>query len=234
VKPLRRAGQSLNPLRRATDGDRHVLVEREPADIRPYRPGDLDDLYRVCLQTADGGRDATAMFSDPQLPGHVFMAPYVTFEPSLAFVAQDAAGVGGYIVAALDSRAFDRRLEQHWWPALRARYPDPASGEAAGMSQLERFALHDIHHPWGNEYELADRFPSHLHINLLPRLQGRGIGRQLVARLISGLRGQGSRGVHLVVGRANQRAVGFYRHIGFAELPAADADIFVFGIDLSG
>ena len=59
------------------------------------------------------------MFEDPRILGHVFAAPYGLFEPSLAFVAEDEAGVGGYIVGALDSRAFEERLEADWWPALR-------------------------------------------------------------------------------------------------------------------
>jgi hypothetical protein len=92
-------------------------VDSEPARIRPYQPDDLDELYRICVQTADNGQDATSMFRDPRLPGHVYAAPYALFEPSLAFVAQDAGGVGGYIVAALDSQAFEQRLERDWWPA---------------------------------------------------------------------------------------------------------------------
>ena len=97
------------------------------ASIRPYRDSDLDDLYRICLQTGDAGEDATSMFGDPQILGHVFAAPYALFEPSLAFVAEDEAGVGGYIVGALDSKAFEERLEADWWPALRDRYPAPPS-----------------------------------------------------------------------------------------------------------
>lgn len=41
----------------------------------------------------------------PGLPGHVWLEPYVTFEPALALAAQDPAGVGGYVLGALDSRA---------------------------------------------------------------------------------------------------------------------------------
>jgi hypothetical protein len=81
------------------------------ACIRRYRDSDLDDLYRICLQTGDGGKDATSMFEDQRILGHVFAAPYGLFEPSLAFVAEDEAGAGGYIVGALDSRAFEERLE---------------------------------------------------------------------------------------------------------------------------
>jgi ribosomal protein S18 acetylase RimI-like enzyme len=201
-------------------------VEGETARIRRYRPDDLDDLYLVCLQTADSGQDGTALFRDPTLPGHVWAAPYAVFEPSLAFVAEDAGGVGGYIVAALDSEAFTQRLEREWWPALRARYPEPVPGQAGETSTPERFAFHNIHHSFGVAREIVERFPSHLHINLLPRMQGRGIGRRLVAALISGLRDGGSPGVHLTVAAGNQRAVGFYRHVGFTELPATGMHIF--------
>jgi hypothetical protein len=69
-------------------------MNSEPVRIRPYQPDDLDDLYRVCLQTADNGRDGTSLFRDPKLPGHVYAGPYAIFEPSLAFVAEDTAGVG--------------------------------------------------------------------------------------------------------------------------------------------
>jgi len=201
-------------------------LDREPARIRGYRPDDLEPLYGVCLQTANAGEDATGLFRDPRLPGHVYMAPYVTFEPSLAFVAEDAAGVGGYIVGALDSPAFGRRLEQDWWPALRARYPEPRSDQAERLPPPERQFVQEIHRPFGAPPEVVEHFPSHLHINLLPRMQGRGTGRRLIATLISGLRDHGSRGVHLLVGYSNQRAVGFYRHLGFTGLPATGLHIF--------
>ena len=198
----------------------------EPGRIRPYQPDDLGELYRICVQTADNGQDATSMFRDPRLPGHVYAAPYALFEPSLAFVAQDAGAVGGYVVAALDSQAFEQRLERDWWPALRASHPEPSQDLAKGLSPREQFALHWIHHPLGTPDELARGFPSQLHINLVPRLQGQGIGRQLIATVISALRDQGSHGLHLHVSHGNQRAAGFYRHAGFAELPADDVRVF--------
>jgi GNAT superfamily N-acetyltransferase len=201
-------------------------MNSEPARIRPYQADDLDELYRICVQTADNGRDGTSMFRDPRLPGHVYAAPYALFEPSLAFVAQDAGGVGGYIVAALDSQAFEQRLECDWWPALRASHPEPSQDLAKDLSPPEQFALQSIHHPWATPDELARGFPSHLHINLVPRLQGQGIGRQLIATVISALRDQGSHGLHLHVGHGNQRAARFYRHVGFAELPADDVRVF--------
>jgi len=196
------------------------------ARIRPYRPADLDALYRICLLTGDSGRDATLLYHDPRLLGHCFAAPYGLFEPSLAFVAEDVAGVGGYIVGALDSQAFEKRLESKWWPELRTRYPDAPPGLPARHWTPDQHVAHMIHHPWCTPAELAARYPSHLHVNLLPRLQGRGYGRQLTRTLTAALRDQGSRGVHLRAALANRRAAGFYRHIGFTELPASGAHLF--------
>jgi ribosomal protein S18 acetylase RimI-like enzyme len=203
-------------------------VTDDPVRIRPYQPGDLEALYRVCLLTADDGEDGTALFRDPDLPGHVYVGPYVTFEPDLALVAEDAGGVGGYTLAALDTPSFEERLERDWWPPLRARYPelDPAGY----LSTAEKYAIGDISRPWRTAEDLASRFPSHMHIDLVPRMQGRGIGRRLIATMIAALAARGSHGVHLNVAYGNARAAGFYRHLGFAEYPATLVRIFTMNI----
>jgi ribosomal protein S18 acetylase RimI-like enzyme len=196
------------------------------AFIRPYVDSDLDDLYRICLQTGDSGEDATSMFDDPRILGHVFAAPYGLFEPSLAFVAEDEAGVGGYIVGALDSRAFEARLEADWWPALRHRYPAPPSELPPDQWTPDQRAAGFIHVPPTLPDELAEKYPSHLHINLAPRLQSQGLGRQLMDTLVRALREQGSAGLHFFVRPANQRAVGFYRYLGFTMISAEGTVIF--------
>jgi ribosomal protein S18 acetylase RimI-like enzyme len=196
------------------------------AIIRPYRASDLNELYRICLLTGDGGNDATSMFEDPWILGHVVAAPYGLFEPSLAFVAEDELGVGGYIVGALDSRAFEMRLEADWWPALRDRYPAPPSELPPDQWTPDQRAAGFIHVPPRLPDELAEDYPSHLHINLVPRLQSQGLGRQLMNTLIRALREQGSVGLHFFVWPANQRAVGFYRHLGFTMISAEGPVIF--------
>jgi ribosomal protein S18 acetylase RimI-like enzyme len=207
-------------------------MDTDSVAIRGYQPADLDDLYAICLRTGDSGRDATPLFRNPRLPGEIFAAPYGVFEPDFAFVAVDGAGVGGYVLGALDTVAFDDRLEHDWWPALRARYPQPSLAAAAGLSAQERAALHNIHHPFRASADLSARFPSHLHIDLLPRLQGRGVGRRMMTTLTAALRARGSRGVHLFVMRSNDRAVEFYRRLGLMEI-AADAVGRVFALDFT-
>lgn len=201
--------------------------------MRQSQPSDLDDLYQICVLTADAGEDATGLYSDPKLPGHIWAAPYAIFEPSLAFVAEDAEGVGGYVVAALDTAAFEQRLEEEWWPDLRARYAEPSAEVRDGMSEAERGARHNIHHPWLAHPDLLQGYPSHLHIDLLPRMQGHGAGRRLIETLTAALRAKGSRGLHLFVTDRNQRAQGFYSHVGFTKLAAANVHIFAMDLTRS-
>jgi ribosomal protein S18 acetylase RimI-like enzyme len=198
-------------------------VSSETVQVRGFQPADLDALYQVCLVTANGGEDATHLYSDPRLPGDLYAAPYAIYEPSLAFVAEDAVGVGGYVVAALDSLAFAQLLEREWWPGLRDRHPQPA---ADGLSAAERQTTMRLHGPWGTRPDVAERFPAHLHINLVSRLQRRGLGRQLMTALVTSLKDQDSPGVHLHVERNNLRAIEFYRSVGFVEEPADYGRLF--------
>ena len=203
-----------------------------PARIRPYRPRDLDALYQVCLQTGRNGGDATALYRDPWLIGHVHAAPYGIFQPALAFVAEDDAGVGGYILGALDSKAFDARLERDWWPRLRGRYPEPPAEVPQEQWTADQRKAHAIHHRYREPpAEVAARYPSHLHIDIVPRLQSGGNGRRLMTALTSALCEQGSPGVHLRVHAENTRAIGFYRHVGFTQVPFDDGAV-LFAMDL--
>ena len=199
--------------------------------IRRYRSGDFRDLYRVCLRTGKSGDDATPLYRDPDLLGHIYAAPYGLFEPALAFVVEDELGVGGYCLGALDTKAFEERLEERWWPALRRRYPEPDTGRRDQWTPDER-AVYLIHHPWRSDADIVADYPSHLHIDLLPRLQASGFGRQLITTLIAALRGQRSCGVHLYVPPGNYRAAEFYRHLGFTELPVTAAELPAPGLRL--
>ena len=186
------------------------------ARIRPYRAEDLDDLYRVCLETGDGGKDATELFVDPRLLGHIYAAPYGVLSPHTAFVIEDEGGVGGYVLGPPDSRAFEDACEKAWWPALRSAYSDPGDAPQSGWSReaLMRFL---IHHPQRTPSRIAGPYPAHLHIDLLPRLQGRGWGRRLLDRWLETVQGLGARGAHLGVSEANIRAIAFYRAYGLVE-----------------
>ncbi|HZC15597.1 MAG TPA: GNAT family N-acetyltransferase, partial [Caulobacteraceae bacterium] len=202
--------------RSAAQADR----EDQMAEIRPYRASDLDALYHVCLATGDSGADASDLYQDPRLVGHVYAAPYGVLSPESALVLEDAQGVGGYIVGVADTSAFDARLEADWWPKLRQTYSNP-TGRYGDLSMDERMRRL-INRPRPTPRQVVEPFPAHLHIDMLPRFQGRGFGKALIDRWLGLIQSMGAHGVHLGVGRANTRAVRFYRAYGFEQLELAD------------
>lgn len=191
--------------------------------VRLYEPRDLDAVYRVCLETGDSGDDATHMHNDPKLLGHIYTGPYVTYEPTLAFVLEDAEGVCGYTLGALDSEAFYTRMRDEWLPPLQKEYDDP-SGSESSWNRDEQL-MHAIHHP--SEPELYPDYPAHLHIDIIARAQGKKMGRKLMDTLIQALREQGSPAVHLGMSVHNDRAYGFYVNYGFTELTRDDDTIYM-------
>lgn len=198
-------------------------------EIRHFRVTDRDALYRICLATGDAGKDASHLYEDPELIGQVYAGGYAALSPETIFVVEDDEGVAGYIVGAADTRDFEARLEALWWPALRARYADP--DEAAPHSPDARMR-HLIHHPPHTPRRIADAYPAHLHINLLPRMQRRGLGRRLMAHWLEAVGAMGATAAHLAVGTRNSRAVEFYRACGFHEIERAAVpfDVITFGI----
>lgn len=183
------------------------------ARIRPYRPADEQALYDICLRTGDSGEDATALYRDPRVLGEVYVGPYLHFPDAVALAGEDHDGVAGYVLGVPDTLAFERWCDREWWPAIRARYPTNAFPADTWDARIVRL----IHTPPVTTPDVVERYPAHLHIDLLPRIQGRGDGRRLLTALMDALPAPG---IHLGVARTNERAIGFYARMGFTEVAA--------------
>ena len=186
--------------------------------IRAYRPSDQERLYEICVRTGDAGNDAYDLVEDKKLFGSIWAAQYGLHSPEHAYVVTDADDVaGGYVLGVLDTAAFEATLDESYWPPLQAQYPE-GSGEG-----LDALLIGLIHHPTHTPRSVTDEYPSHLHIDLLPPFQGGGWGRKMMDTVVASLRDAGSTGVHFGVSAKNTRALGFYAHLGFAELHASPA-----------
>jgi len=187
---------------------------------------DLSGAYRTCLLAGEAGQDATALYRDPDLLGHVYVGPYITEGTGTQLVVVDEDGAAGYLLSADDTLRFEEWAEDVWWPPLRVRYPilDDGSRDA----ELIRL----MHQPERTPVEIARAFPAHLHIDLQERARGTGLGRVLIERLLSELRAREVAGVHLGVDADNANAIGFYEHLGFREV-AREPDGLVMGLRLS-
>lgn len=204
--------------------------------LRPARADDAAACARVCLLTGDHGRDGTVFYADdPDALARIYVGPYLALEPELAYVLEDERGVCGYLLGALDSRTFYARYEAEWRPRLVAEFPAP-TGDPAGWTRAQR-VHHAYHHPTYACPEPYDLYPAHLHIDLVPRAQGRGYGRPMVRHLCGELARRAVPGVHLCVSGRNDRGLAFYRRLGFVELgrsgPPDDEAVFL-GLRLAG
>ena len=178
--------------------------------IRPFHPSDIPDLYNICLKTGDNGNDASHLYEDRYLIGDFYAVPYAIYQPELTFVLVKDGRPVGYILAASDTAEFERWKSEEWFPPLREKYPKP-DPEATDMRNN---MLRDIHKLEFKPFDVPG-YPAHLHIDILPQGQGGGWGLKLMQTLWDQLRSMDVPGVHLGVGKANENAVGFYRHIGF-------------------
>jgi len=188
--------------------------------LRDYRPGDEPGAYHVCLKTGDRGRDGEALYrEDPDALGRIYVGPYLRFAPNFALILEDDGGVCGYALAAPDSRTFYQRYDREWRPELCRRFPDP-QGAPASWTRVQEIH-HLYHHPEYHCPEPYEEYPSHLHIDLLERVQHRGYGSGMMEALLHRLRQRGSPGVHLGTSAVNHPAYAFYRKLGFGDLARA-------------
>lgn len=196
--------------------------------LRGYQPGDLLDLYDVCVRTGDQGRDATGKLARPELLGDIFVGPYVEHEPDLAFVVEGVVeGEGravGYVLGTADTEAFVQWYSSSWAPRFGPGYAEPEGAARTPEEQL----LAVFHHPEHMLRRELAGYPAHLHIDILPPYQGSGWGRRLMGAFLDAAAKAGAPAVHLGVGAANEHAQGFYRRLGFHEIdvPGAQGVLF--------
>ena len=194
--------------------------------IRRCEPRDETAVYRVCLETGDNGKSAAHLYDDPFALGHIFVGPYMRLVPDLAFVLEDSQGICGYVLGALDSKNFYDAYLTRWLPEIHRTHPEP-TGDSSTWTQTQR-VCHEYYHPdiWLPD-PYAD-YPAHLHIDLMSRAQGHGLGGEMMKVLMSALIAKGSPGVHLGMGATNARAEHFYKKLGFHEL-ARVGDVLYLG-----
>ncbi|MEU2201101.1 GNAT family N-acetyltransferase [Isoptericola sp. NPDC019482] len=213
--------------------------------IRSYRATDRAAVAEVCVRTAAGGSDARGLYSDDLLMPEVFALPYVEYAPDLAFVVvrpdEELAGVPadpaddvlrvddgrltGYVIGVADTRDFVSWWELAWGPGFAERHPRAGASPSGREPRFSEAALLDAGKDPGRMVrgitaDELDRYPAHLHIDLLPENQGRGLGRQLMDTLRATLAERGAPGVHLGMDPDNTRARAFYDRYGFQELPS--------------
>lgn len=184
--------------------------------ISGYRSGDDAALAQVCLRTGAMGGDATDLFDKPSLLPDIYLTPYLVHCPDLAWVVADGEQPPvGYLVATADTLEFDQWFATQWWPGVAHRYP-----RAEHPTTIQELVTQTGYTYGSTRNPLATEYPAHLHVDLLPVLQGNGFGRRLIEVLCDALVARGVPGVHLGAAKDNSGAIAFYHRLGFTPLPS--------------
>ena len=168
--------------------------------IRPYEAKDRDDVRYICLNS-DGPCDADEKGQHFLLT--TYCDYYIECEPHNCFVYADERDRAiGYVLIAED---FDKFKEVF----LRQFKPRLADDTAAHGYALDSIRLHE---------QNKEQYPAHLHIDLLPAIQGKGIGTQMMKVALCHLADKKCKGLTLTVWKHNRDAMRFYERLGFVLL----------------
>lgn len=196
---------------RSVKSDILVSMDQSPThyDIRPAQLVDEPEILEICHRTGD-------MRVDRTLFGLRWCLDYLWHDTENCFsaVELDTGRVVGYILGTLDSSAQAARFKQTMIPKIRTYWQD-----------MPRRTIHDWRFyafvRWFDREvftQLYSHYPAHLHINLLPEHQRRGIGERLLGAYEDNLRDKQVPGYHLGVGADNQVGIGFYNKMELAQL----------------
>ena len=130
--------------------------------------------------------------------------------------------VVGYIIGVPSTKAFVSAIKEQYIPSLDDPFLSPpkdgevSNGDGPQVGALKRFLYRPEDHYLHEEFpRLLKGWPAHLHIDILPEWQGKGWGKVLMEEFCKRLRGEGAKGVHLIMGGGNKTAERFYRKVGF-------------------
>jgi ribosomal protein S18 acetylase RimI-like enzyme len=185
-------------------------------EIRAYEPRDRQTVREICRLTAYGGAEEALI--DPHLFVDLMIRAYTDFAAGGVWVAERRGGVVGYLAGGFDEKRLHRVQTWRVVPAAVAR--------SLGRGLLWRRSLwHLLADLPGFLAEARraeapdeERYPGHLHVNLLPESRGRSVGRRLVERFLEEARRRELSGVRAVVYETNHPARRFFERLGFRPL----------------
>jgi ribosomal protein S18 acetylase RimI-like enzyme len=183
--------------------------------VRPYRPSDRAELLDVVFEAAGEGAPSSDLWGHSESLADVYLKPYLDLEPASAFVATVDDRPAGYLVGCVDDARFPSEEERMREAIKRHRlFRNPRARRFLVRAALETASLRIRRQPTAGG--LSDpRWPSHLHIDLMPVVRGTGAAQGLMELWFERVRAAGSPGCYLQTSAENHRAVRYFERMGF-------------------
>jgi len=179
--------------------------------IRKLDKKDEQALVDICFITGDPL--LKRVFPESYLFGLFWCLYYVWHESENCFVAVDTEKdkVVGYIFSTKDTIKQEKSFEEKNGPLIKQQMK-----KIRVWSLRSRIYAHFIiHRPLSRKRKkMLEKYPAHLHINILPEYQRQGIGHKLMQTLEQHLLENSIPGFHLEVGGKNNRGINFYKKYG--------------------
>lgn len=180
--------------------------------IRPYRQSDRRQVREICCLTGYMGEPVDWFWRDLDSFANIWSAYYTDQEPESLFVAVRSDRVVGYLFGCVETARAPSLASAFTRQAI-TRFLLFRRGTAGFLRRSFRDVLRGTPLPPG---ELNDaRWPSHLHINLLPEARGAGAGSALMQAWLDRLAALGSPGCHLATMAENAKGISFFERMGF-------------------
>jgi len=200
------------------------LPEAQPAagdpqariQLRPYRPGDLEAVRRICADTGFLGNPIDPVFEDRELFADYLTGYYTRFEPEALLVCEVEGEVRGYLMGC--RRALLKQAYQFFanfvvagkalYRCVRRPYNDAS----------RRFLRWVLINSW-REVPVTPRNTPHFHMNVLPDARSVQNTRALIRTFLDFLRAHGCQSVYgQMVTFSGRRTLSLFRRYGFRVL----------------
>ena len=182
--------------------------------IRPFVRGDAPAIREICVAT---GRLRPSQAPEPWIFARYWTDYYIRFEPSHLLVAAQGDRVVGYLSSSYDTKGFRKCMRRRILPSLLLR--SVLTGAVAHppsrnflVKRVSAWAEHESDPPG-----LLEKFPAHIHIDILKEAQGKGGGTALMERFLAQAREARVPGVHAETLAGNMQGCRFFVKAGFRE-----------------
>jgi ribosomal protein S18 acetylase RimI-like enzyme len=145
----------------------------------------------------------------------IWTSYYTDREPESLSVATLDGRIVGYLAGCRDTATMSPTSEELIAAAIRKDRLIVRRGTAAFLFRAMLDAIRDRGRASGDFVD--ERWPAHLHIDLLPEARATGLGAALMERWLRQLRADGIRGCHLSTLVENDRARRFFRAFRFRD-----------------
>ena len=170
-------------------------------NIRKFEPKDFEQTKYICLNDMLGKPNYEKVIEYVEV---MFCRYYLEKEPENCFVAVDEN---------------DKPIGYTYGSSDYDKYQENFSEYLKMVEEIEsrRFLADALTEMYDHAIYKKD-YPAHLHIDILPDYQSKGIGSRLIKAFCDNLREQNVKGVMLIVGTENEGARRFYERNGFTLL----------------